>query len=142
MLTLHAKASKDARTRVTKTPSHLFASSEGALYDTRAPSWNSRPPLRKDYSAHHGLIRTLSQLKATLRAGGYAWPGGYPLYFVTADGAALSFDTVRSEFRAVVDAFATRAVDWRIVACDANWEDTALHDAHTGELIPCAYGEG
>src|SRR5258708_12352856 len=47
---------------------------------------------------------TLAEIKGLLRAGQYAWPGGYPLYFITSDGAALSFGTVRAEWRNVVQA--------------------------------------
>ena len=34
----------------------------------------------------------------------YAWPGGYPLYFVTSDGAALSFEAVLANWRNIVQA--------------------------------------
>lgn len=34
-------------------------------------------------------IKTISDFRAAYRNGPYAWPGGYPLFFVTADGAAI-----------------------------------------------------
>lgn len=33
---------------------------------------------------------TIDDLKAHLEADKYAWPGGYPLFFITSDGAARS----------------------------------------------------
>ena len=85
----------------------------------------------------------LAEIKGRLRAGAYAWPGGYPLYFVTSDGAALSFATVRAEWRNVVWAHIHEQVSdgWHLAGVDVNWEDPALYDAHTGERIPSAYAE-
>ena len=121
-------------------PDHMFIGEGGILYDTRTSRWHWKP-LRKDYCRTYGSIRTVAQLKATLRNGEYAWPGGYPMYFITDDGGALSFDTVRAELRSVIDSIRNQISDgWRVVACDVNWEDTTLYDDHTGERIPSAYG--
>jgi hypothetical protein len=86
---------------------------------------------------------TLRDLKHDLRAGEYAWPGGYPRYFIAADGEALSFCAVRERFREVVADMLgmSRLAQWRIVGCDINWEDSELHCAHTGARIPSAYAE-
>jgi hypothetical protein len=88
-------------------------------------------------------FRTLQPVKAALRAGPYAWPGGYPLFFLASDGAALSFDAVRDMFREIVAAHLrpTRGDGWLIDGVDINWEDASLTCAHTGKLIHCAYGE-
>lgn len=123
-------------------PAHLFVGCSGELYDTRRPNWAELPPLRTTYACQFAKIKTAAQLKATLRAGDSAWPGGYPLYFITSDGGALSFDTVRDNLRAVLDSIKTRSGDgWRVVACEANWEDPDLYDDHTGERISSAYAE-
>jgi len=100
-------------------------------------------PIRKNYRYSHAAIGNVADLKATLRAGGYVWPGGYPLYFITDDGGSLSFGTVRREFRLVADAVRRRdnTGGWRVIACDVNWEDDDLTDDHTGERIESAYGE-
>lgn len=45
---------------------------------------------------------TAPELKQALHAGPHAWPGGYPLYFLAADGSALSFEAVRGEIRQVM----------------------------------------
>ena len=123
-------------------PEHLFVSdTDGALYDTRLQNWSKQAPLRAPYSSTFSIIHNMAELKATLRAGGYAWPGGYPLYFLCQDGSALSFSTVRKEFKLVVDAMQDPDLrnDWRVVACDVNWEDGDLYDAHTSERIAPAY---
>lgn len=123
-------------------PSHLFVSVDGDLYRTDRPGWHKGEPVRRNYSRTHGQIKTVADLKATLRAGRFAWPGGYPLYFLTDDGAALSFGTVRREFRLVADAIRRDSRNgWRVVATDVNWEDTSLVDAHTNETIESAYGK-
>lgn len=85
---------------------------------------------------------TVKQLKEQLRAGQYAWPGGYPLYFIASDGEALSFDAVRENYRQVIEAIRDRDRNgWRVVGCDVNWEDADLYCAHTGQRIESAYAE-
>ena len=71
----------------------------------------------------------------------FAWPGGYPLYFVTADGEALSFEAAIAERRQVIRAIGhdEKRSGWRIVAVETNWEDTNLRCSHTNKLIECAY---
>lgn len=78
-----------------------------------------------------------------MRNGPYAWPGGYPLYFVTADGEALSFKAARAERRNILQALAyndTRS-GWFVVGVDVNWEDAGLACAHSGERIQSAYAD-
>ena len=85
---------------------------------------------------------TTRQLKETLRQGPYAWPGGYPIYFITSDGGALSFESVKRNFRSVLDSMRSGTDDgWRVVAVEANWEDPELYCDHSGERIPSAYAE-
>lgn len=84
---------------------------------------------------------TTSELKKHLRSGPYAWPGGYPMYFITSDGAALSFQAVLENYCSVLWAMRQRVNDgWRVVAVDINWEDPELTCEHTGKRIPSAYG--
>ena len=86
---------------------------------------------------------SLRDLKRDLRAGDCAWPGGYPRYFLAADGEALSFAAVRERFKTVVcDMLGYSGMrDFRIVACPIHWEGAPLICAHTGAAIPSAYGE-
>lgn len=120
-------------------PNHLFDSSDGNLYDTRIENWHTLPPLRANYQRHHRNIKTIADLKATLRAGPYAWPGGYPLFFIARDGDELAFRTVIAEFKTIARAmFFNSADDWKIIACDINYE-SEIYCAHTGEQIESAY---
>lgn len=86
---------------------------------------------------------TIKELAGLLRHGKYTLSGCYPLFFVTADGAVLSFEAVRANFRQV--AVATRDNDtrsgWCVVGADVNWEDPELYCDDTGERIESAYAE-
>jgi hypothetical protein len=88
-------------------------------------------------------INTISDFRKAYRNGPYAWPGGYPLYFVTADGAALSFAAAKSERRNILEAIRDNEArsGWRVAALDINWEDTGLTCDHTGQSIESAYGD-
>jgi len=80
--------------------------------------------------------------KNALRAGPYAWPGGYPIYFIASDGEALSFDAARQNARQIIQAIRNHSrCGWRVIATAINWEDADLYCAHTGERIQSAYGE-
>ena len=123
-------------------PAHFMVSeSDGGLYDTRQSNW-SASPMRTNYSRTHGRIGSLADLKATLRAGAYAWPGGYPMALLTDDGAALCFKCARKEFRQIAWDFMNRcSTGWRVIGCDVNWEDSDCACAHCGRQIESAYGE-
>jgi hypothetical protein len=123
-----------------KRPDHLFMGVDGNLYDTRRKNWSAKP-LRENFHRGHRRIRNTTDLKATLRHGEYAWPGGYQMFFITSDGAALSFKAVEENLRDVLDAINRKDNNgWRVVACDINYEDEDLYCAHTSEKIPSCYG--
>jgi hypothetical protein len=85
---------------------------------------------------------TLQEIKAILRNGKYAWPGGYPMYFLADDGETLSFEAVRQEWRQVVYSHLHDLRDgWHIEGCGINWEDGDMICAHTNERIESAYAE-
>lgn len=121
---------------------HFFISdSDGALHDTRDSNWSAKP-LRANYRKHHRAIETVADFKACLRAGKFTDLGGYPLYFITHDGAALSFESATEMFRPIARAIADKFNDgWRIVACDVNYEDSELFCVHSYKQIPSAYGD-
>ncbi len=85
----------------------------------------------------------LSAIKFRLRIGQYAWTGGYPLYFITSDGAALSYRAVRENWREVVSAHLSNDTrcGWHIAGVEINYEDPDLYCEHTGERIESAYAE-
>ena len=85
---------------------------------------------------------TTRQFKDALRNGPFAWPGGYPLYFITSDGAALSFDAAKDNARLIISSIRGNLRDgWQVVAVDVNWEDSNLICDHTGNRIESAYAE-
>jgi len=88
------------------------------------------------------MIRTVSDFRRAVRNGPYAWPGGYPCYWITADGGALAFDVCKTHRRSMLQAIADQdSSGWRVVALDINWEDDTLVCDHTGKRIESAYGE-
>ena len=80
-----------------------------------------------------------AELKTALRNGPYAWPGGYPVYFITDNGGVLSYKTVRNNLRLVFGAYPGDG--WKVAGHEINWEDGELFDDHTGERIESAYAE-
>ena len=89
------------------------------------------------------LIKTVAEFRQALENGPYAWPGGYPLYFICADGEALSFDAAqgnKAEIESAIEGDDWNK-DWRIVGIDINYEDPALYCAHTNKRIESAYAE-
>ncbi len=88
------------------------------------------------------MALSLSSLKEQLREGAYAWPGGYPKYFIMDDGDTMSFEAVKANLREVMRSTYTNARDgWQIDAYDVNWEDADMVCCHSGKPIPSAYGE-
>lgn len=71
----------------------------------------------------------------------YAWPGGYPLYYTTADCGVLCPLCVDAEAEAIAEADATGDDQWRLIAADVNWEDPHLYCDHCDERIESAYAE-
>jgi hypothetical protein len=84
---------------------------------------------------------TVSDFRRDIRAP-YAWPGGYPRYFITHDCEALSFESAKENRRVILEAIRdSDKTGWQIVGCDINWEDTQLRCAHSNKPIQSAYGE-
>lgn len=98
--------------------------------------------VRQDYRKHYGKIETGRQLRACLRAGKYSFPGQYPLYFVTSDGAALSFESVFNNLSSVIWSIRHNANDgWRVIGMDVSYGSGDSEDPDnvycddTGRLI-------
>lgn len=87
-------------------------------------------------------INTVQDFGKALKQGPYAWPGGYPIFFLTSDGGALAFGTAWEERQQIARAIIEQDNSgWRVVGSDVNWEDGELLDDHTGERIESAYAE-
>lgn len=117
-------------------PAHLFLADCGDLHDTRDAEW-SRNPLRSGFARHNARIETGRDLCAALRAGPYAWPGGYECFFIASDGGTLSFEAVRENLTSVLWSIRTGCDNgWRVVAmdCAANCDGPVTCD-HTGRVI-------
>ena len=99
------------------------------------------------YSSHD-LSQTLAvmtiqskslRLADQLSASPYAWPGGYPLFAITNDGAALCKHCAKSERSSIGTTTGTDG--WTVEALDVNWEDPDLFCDHCGARIESAYAE-
>ncbi len=87
-------------------------------------------------------INTLSDLRRAFRNGPYAWPGGYPCYFLMDDGEALSFAAAKENRRRLIESVVNKQRDgWNPIAFDINWEDGEMICCHTGKRIESAYAD-
>jgi hypothetical protein len=89
-------------------------------------------------------IKTIGDYRRAVRNGPYAWPGGYPVFFATSDGASLCWECGAKKARhQVIAAIAGKdfASGWRVNAVDVNWESADLHCDHCTERVPSAYAE-
>jgi hypothetical protein len=120
-------------TTATPRPPQFVQLSDGTLYDAQR-NRDIRPG--NAYAWHFRKIRTGRQLRACLRAGDHAWPGGYALYYLTSDGAALCPTCVRNELRSVTDSIRNKIDDgWRVTnlvsAAELVEPDTCDHCSET-----------
>ena len=69
----------------------------------------------------------------------YAWPGGYPMYYVTSDGAVC----VPSVLTIPEDPIHEdgQSDGWKVEAYDINYEDASLYCDHCNKRIESAYAE-
>lgn len=89
------------------------------------------------------LINAVWQFNKVLAEGQFAFPGGYPMYFLCADGEALSWKAAQENAGLIRDAIINKGADtqWEVIGYDINWEDPALFCAHSNERIESAYAE-
>lgn len=76
----------------------------------------------------------------------FAWPGGYPLYYVFTDGGCICPGCVNENIAEIDSANRTGRPfnshgGWAVIAMDVNYEDAELRCDHCSELIPAAYAE-
>ena len=98
---------------------------------------------------------TISQLKAYFHKGhanAYAWPGGYPVFFLCSDGGCLCPSCVTKNRRQIFRAthewhnrsrqfYHTPNCGWALEAADINWEDASLYCDNCNNRIESAYAE-
>lgn len=84
-------------------------------------------------------IKTIRDYKRAVRAGPFAFPGGYPLVYLCSDGGVLCHSCCIGEaaeiMRAIRDGDSS---GWRVVACDALYEGDSTCD-HCGHRTVGAY---
>lgn len=71
----------------------------------------------------------------------FAFPGGYPLYYLFADGGVCCPVCVN---RNITDIDAGRTNShggWKLCGCEANYEDADLCCDHCHKPIPAAYAD-
>lgn len=115
---------------------YLFVSDDGAMYDTRKPDAFARP-LREAYAKTLREIGTGLELRATIRAGQWAWPGGYEIFGIMSDGACLCMPCIKANYRLVLNSIRSKCDDgWHVVAfeCAANTDNFTACD-HCARVI-------
>jgi hypothetical protein len=83
--------------------------------------------------------QSIAAVKMAIRSP-YTFPGGYPVYIITADCGCLCPDCCKKEFRQIVQytLWGQRDSGWCAVASDINWASEIACD-HCGKPIPSAY---
>lgn len=72
----------------------------------------------------------------------YAWPGGYPLYYIAKDGGTMCPTCVNKEIKLIVDeTINDDGKQWQLVGREVNWEDANLTCDNCDKRIPSAYAE-
>jgi hypothetical protein len=71
----------------------------------------------------------------------YAWPGGYPVYYIMKDNGVLCPDCVNNERPKHLDDEYPDDDQWIVAGQDINYEDADLYCDHCNEKIECAYCE-
>ena len=68
----------------------------------------------------------------------YAWPGGYPFFYITEDGGILCPKCCNENKELLNDEYDSQ---WFVIGYEVNWEDGELYCNHCYEKIESAYGE-
>ena len=72
----------------------------------------------------------------------FAWPGGYPLFYITRDNRALCPECCNKEFELIKEAIEGKDdPQWEIVAVEINYQDNMLYCDHCSQQIEPAYEE-
>lgn len=80
--------------------------------------------------------------QTVLEVGAYAWPGGYPIFYLAEDNGVLCPKCVEENLdQCIGDPEETFHDQWKIVAHDCNWEDPSLYCDHCGKRVESAYAE-
>jgi len=99
--------------------------------------------VRENYSRHYRQISNSREFFASLRAGPYAWSGGYDVMLVTSDGGLLCHACAHANARLVADSIWHGYRDgWRVgsLLC-TNETDSECACDHCGRVVKEEYKE-
>lgn len=85
----------------------------------------------------------LAEFNAALESGAYAWPGGYALRAIMADGESLCFPCLEREaerIREELGAGAYQDREWIPVQIAPHWEGAPETCAHCNAELPAEFG--
>lgn len=86
---------------------------------------------RSLYARHVREITTGAEFRASLRAGPYAWPGGYPVALMCDDGGVLCYSCARENASLIMDEIRhSYSSGWKVVG--AFIVDEPCHCDHCG----------
>ena len=86
---------------------------------------------------NHDIIQ---QVKRAIREP-FAWPGGYPVYTVMADGELMCPDCAKENFRQIVaETYSRSNSGWRAAGAGVKWEGDDEQCCHCGKALQSAYG--
>lgn len=71
----------------------------------------------------------------------YAWPGGYPVVYVCADGGTLCAECANGKNGSEAHTKKGTPPDWRLVGYDIHYEGAPETCDHCSAVIESAYGE-
>lgn len=71
----------------------------------------------------------------------YAWPGGYPIYFITQGCEAVCPSCVNKNRDLIDAAYADEDARWNVIDVDINYEDTYLYCCNCDATIEAAYAD-
>lgn len=84
---------------------------------------------------------TVNQMIASGEIEKYAWPGGYPLFYIMEDGSAICPDCLKKNLDRAREAREYCEKSWHVVGYEINWEDDSLLCDECNAVIESAYGE-
>ena len=89
----------------------------------------------------------LNQIEKTRENGedlpAYAWPGGYPIYYITKDCGVLCAgpECANGPEARQADSECPDDDQWLVIAADVHWEGEPMVCDHCGSEIESAYGD-
>jgi len=116
--------------------SQKFYTFEGDCYKIEDKPFGNLP-VRRCVAKHYRQIDSINKLKACLRAGEYTSVGMYRLFFITDDGACLSFSSVIDNLQEIYYSMMNDINDgWNITGLSSVEEcDEEIYCDHSNELI-------